>query len=449
MSSRRGSTKTGGRGATTRFIPGEVALAVGRPPAPDAPEGWRWVKLSDVARMESGHTPSRKHPEYWDGEVPWIGIRDAKEHHGEIIETTVQATNQLGIENSSARVLPAGTVCLSRTASVGYVVVMGQPMATSQDFANWICSDELDRHFLKYLLLAERKSFARFASGATHQTIYYPELKAFHVCLPPLREQKRIVAILDAAFAGIDAATVNAEKNLSSAGELFESYLDVLVTRGDGNWPIQRLGDIATKIGSGATPRGGRNVYKSDGISLIRSLNVHDRRFTAAKLAFIDDEQAGRLDHVTVESGDVLFNITGASVARCCLAPEDALPARVNQHVAIIRPKPRSLDPRLLCYLLTARSYKDRLLGIGEGGSTRQAITKGQLQNFSVSFPEATDVQRKIIATLDELASETKRLELSYNLKLTSLGELKQSILQKAFSGELTTKEPDREMAAA
>jgi type I restriction enzyme, S subunit len=252
MSSRRRSTKTGGRGATTRFIPGEVALAVGSPPAPKTPEAWRWVKLTDVARMESGHTPSRKHPEYWGGDVPWIGIRDAKEHHGEVIESTFEATNQLGIENSSARVLPTGTVCLSRTASVGYVVVMGQPMATSQDFANWICSEEVEPHYLKYLLLAERKSFARFASGATHQTIYYPELKAFHVCLPPLRAQQRIVAILDAAFAGIGAAVANAETNLANAREVFENYLKAIFLNGGEEWESRSIGEVCV-LKSGAT----------------------------------------------------------------------------------------------------------------------------------------------------------------------------------------------------
>jgi type I restriction enzyme S subunit len=96
--------------------------------------------LTVLARLESGHTPSRKHPEYWGGNIPWIGIQDARANDGQVIEDTEEKTNELGIENSSARVLPEKTVCLSRTASVGYVVIMGRPMATSQDFVNWVCS---------------------------------------------------------------------------------------------------------------------------------------------------------------------------------------------------------------------------------------------------------------------------------------------------------------------
>ncbi|WP_447986376.1 restriction endonuclease subunit S [Nitrospira sp. Nam74] len=189
-------TKTGGRDATLRHIPGRFALAVGMPKTASR-KGWRWSPLTQLARLESGHTPSRKHPEYWGGSVPWIGIQDAREHHGCKIEDTSQHTNELGIANSSARILPPNTVCLSRTASVGYVVVMARPMATSQDFVNWVCSDELNPDFLKYLFLAEGRQLLRFASGAVHQTIYFPEAKAFHICHPSLGEQLRVVSELD------------------------------------------------------------------------------------------------------------------------------------------------------------------------------------------------------------------------------------------------------------
>lgn len=194
-----------GRAATENVIPGRYALSVGDANMP-APPGWTWTLLTDVARLESGHTPSRNHPEWWGGEVPWIGIRDAREHHGETIHTTRENTNADGLANSAARLLPAGTVCLSRTASVGYVVVMGREMATSQDFVNWVCSEAVVPDFLKHLLIAENESLHRFSKGTTHSTIYFPEVKAFHVCLPPVAEQKRIVAKLDALQARADAA---------------------------------------------------------------------------------------------------------------------------------------------------------------------------------------------------------------------------------------------------
>lgn len=223
MESSRGETRTGGRPASTGVIPGDVALSVGKPER-SAPSDWRWTPLSDVARLETGHTPSRRHPEYWDGDIPWIGIKDATENHGRVLTDTFQHTNSLGISNSSARILPANTVCLSRTASVGYVVVMGKPMATSQDFVNWVCSDALDYRFLKYVLLAERRAFMRFASGTTHQTIYFPEVKAFHVCLPPIAEQRAIAEILSALDEKIELNGQMSETLEAMARALFKSW---------------------------------------------------------------------------------------------------------------------------------------------------------------------------------------------------------------------------------
>lgn len=117
--------------------------------------------------MESGHTPSRNYPDYWDGGVPWISIPDAREAHGREIHATTQTVSELGLANSSARLLPAKTVCLSRTASVGYVTTMGKPMATSQDFADWICTPALLPEFLMFALLAEGEHIRTFGEGSS------------------------------------------------------------------------------------------------------------------------------------------------------------------------------------------------------------------------------------------------------------------------------------------
>ena len=218
-------TKTGGRDATLRHIPGKLSLAVGMP-STGARDRWGWAALTDLARLESGHTPSRKHPEYWGGSVAWIGIQDARENHGKRITDTIQKTNELGIANSSARVLPENTVCLSRTASVGYVVVMGRPMATSQDFVNWVCSPKLVPDFLKYLFLAERREgLLRFASGAVHQTIYFPEAKAFHICYPDADEQRRIVQQCDILAEETQRLATLYERKLAALEALKKSLL--------------------------------------------------------------------------------------------------------------------------------------------------------------------------------------------------------------------------------
>ena len=165
-------------------------------------------------------------------------------------------------------------------------------------------------------------------------------------------------------------------------------------------WQECKLGDLATKIGSGATPRGGSNSYKSEGISLIRSQNVLDLQFTLNGLAFIDDIQAAALKNVTLEPNDILLNITGDSVARVCKVPNNILPARVNQHVAIIRTDINKLLPNFLLYNLIAQ--KEELLSQSEIGATRRAITKGMIEKFQIPVPPLPE-QKAIASVLSSL----------------------------------------------
>jgi type I restriction enzyme S subunit len=190
----------GGREATDKVVPGIAGLAI-NDPGGSLPRGWKWVSLLRVARQETGHTPSRSQPSYWDGGIPWIGIRDAGAHHGQHIMKTAQTISEAGLANSSARLLPAGTVCLSRTASVGYVTIMGASMATSQDFATWTCTKALLPEYLMYVLMAEGDGIRKFGMGTTHTTIYFPEIRAFHIALPPVEEQKEIVVRIRAIVA--------------------------------------------------------------------------------------------------------------------------------------------------------------------------------------------------------------------------------------------------------
>ena len=214
-----------GREATSNVTPGTAALSVNDPGTPPPP-GWAWTPLLRVARQETGHTPSRGVASYWDGgDVPWIGIRDAGAHHGTTIYDTMQKCTPLGLENSSARLLPTGTVCLSRTASVGYVTVLGKPMATSQDFATWTCTPALLPEFLKFALLAEGDDIRRFGEGSTHTTIYFPEIRALHICLPPVEEQREIVRILTSNAGGQTVANAEATRALTLLDRLEQSIL--------------------------------------------------------------------------------------------------------------------------------------------------------------------------------------------------------------------------------
>ncbi|MBK1640440.1 hypothetical protein CKO12_00795 [Chromatium okenii] len=177
------------------------------------------------------------------------------------------------------------------------------------------------------------------------------------------------------------------------------------------NWSVVKLKSITSKIGSGATPRGGQNSYQSKGISLIRSLNVYDFSFSEKNLAFLDEKQAKELNNVIVSKNDILLNITGASVARCCMANAKFLPARVNQHVAIIRVRPELADSRFVLFSINSPYLKSKLLSLAQGGATREALTKTTIENFEIPLPPLPIQTRiaEILSAYDDLIENNQR----------------------------------------
>lgn len=157
------------------------------------------------------------------------------------------------------------------------------------------------------------------------------------------------------------------------------------------NWKTYNLKDVTSKIGSGASSRGGKGAYHESGISLITSQNFLDFKFSVDGLAFINNEQATKLNNVTSEENDVLLNITGDSVARIRSVPKEFLPARVNQHVAIIRADKTKLNPDYLKYSLLEFTNKNLLLTLASAGATRNAITKSMIENFEINLPTVNE----------------------------------------------------------
>lgn len=196
-------------------------VPVGVPPEFEAaPAGWRWEKLTDIARLESGHTPSRQRPDWWGGDVSWVSLTEIRALDGRWTEETQIKTNPEGIAHSAARILPRGTVCFSRTASVGFVTIMAKPMATSQDFANWVCGDELAPEFLMHALIRSRSELRAIATGATHKTIYMPALNSFHVCLPERTTQERIVQRLKEQLDAVEQIRTASKSQLEEIEQL-------------------------------------------------------------------------------------------------------------------------------------------------------------------------------------------------------------------------------------
>lgn len=177
-------------------------------------------------------------------------------------------------------------------------------------------------------------------------------------------------------------------------------------------WQKIRLGDVCEKIGSGATPKGGAAVYTKKGVSFIRSQNVYNLEFDYDGLVYINNDTANKLKNVEIKESDVLLNITGDSVARTCLVPIELLPARVNQHVSIIRPDKKVLNPIFLNYYLVSPYMQAYMLNLAVGkGTSRNAITKGMIMEFEVPCPP-TEIQKKVISILkpyDDLIENNKK----------------------------------------
>jgi type I restriction enzyme S subunit len=198
------------------------------------PEHWLVVPVRYAAKLESGHTPSRSRPDWWENcKYPWISLSDVWQIRDGItkyITETKEKISDLGLANSAARLLPKGTVVLSRTASVGFSGIMGGEMATTQDFANWVCTSRLIPEFLLLVFRSMKDEFERLKYGSTHNTIYMPDIVRFRFALPPLPEQEATIRFLDERLASFQAFISDAERGISLLQERRSALISAAVT---------------------------------------------------------------------------------------------------------------------------------------------------------------------------------------------------------------------------
>lgn len=272
------------------------------------------------------------------------------------------------------------------------------------------------------------------------------DVAQIEIALPPLPEQRRIVARLEALearsrrarekLAEVPAQLAQARQSLLAAafrGTLTADWRKATASA----WRRSPLAGLVVKMGSGATPRGGRESYQADGVPLIRSMNVRFEGFTDDGLAFLDDEQADALKSVEVKTGDVLFNITGASIGRVCTAPSKMEGARVNQHVMRIRPTAELNGEFLAAYL--ASPEMQGFVFQNETGTTRQALTKGQIESFLIPLPPLAE-QHEIVRRLNAAFARLDAAAAAHAAAVAELDRLDQSLLARAFSGGLVAQ---------
>lgn len=274
------------------------------------PEDWSEVSITSVARLESGHTPSKKNPNYWNGAVQWISLHDTEKLDSLEIYSTTQTITEDGLKNSSARLLPAGTVAFSRTATVGKCCVMARAMATSQDFACYVCGPSLNNHFLVYLFRGMDRVWRGLMAGSIHNTIYMPVFKALKIPLPPVKEQRAIAT----ALSDMDALLDGLDRLIAKKHAIKQASMQQLLTGQtrlpgfSGEWEVKRLGDHLTFLKNGVNSRA--ELSWSDDVLYLHYGDIHGSSQVmldpaSVEMPSLPRVKASRLDRL--QNGDLIF----------------------------------------------------------------------------------------------------------------------------------------------
>ena len=338
--------------------------------------------------------------------------------------------NIVGTDLSSYKIVRTGQFAYGPVTSrngekISIALLSGEDCIISSSYTVFEIKDKnhLDAEYL--MLWFSRPEFDRYARYRSHGSVReifdWEEMCSVELPVPEISKQKEIVKAYRAIT---DRIELKRKINDNLVETLKTIYRDSFAGK---PFETKSLVDLCSKIGSGATPRGGKESYHNEGISLIRSTNVHDYVFSYSDLAFIDKTQADALSNVTVQTNDVLFNITGVSIARCCIVPPDVLPARVNQHVMILRPYLGEYMSYYLMFTLCDSKYKSLLLGIGQSGSTREAINKQEMEAFTIPVPAISEINAfgtKAATSYSQIRNNDREIAVLLELQRILLSQL-------------------------
>jgi type I restriction enzyme S subunit len=397
------------------------------------PSGWDLVRLTSIAKLESGHTPSRRNRAYWTGPIPWVSLHDSAALDVPEICSTAQTISKLGLEHSSARLLPKGTVVFSRTATVGKATVMGCEMATSQDFANYVCGDRVHNHYLVHLFRFMAPEWKRLMAGSTHNSIYMPVFQKLQVLLPPAPEQEAIAE----ALSNSDSFIESLEHLIAKKRQLKQGAMHELLT---GNkrlppfckeWEFIPLGELFTF-------KNGLNKAKQffgHGTPIVNYMDVFQQSaihspMLNGRVALTSQELAT----FEVRMGDVLFTRTSETadeVGMASVVVDEPKQTVFSGFLLRARPRNQRLcnEFKRHCF---ASAYVRRQI-ISRASYTTRALTNGRiLSAVTLRVPEPAE-QLAIAEILNDMDAEISALEG----KLAKAHNLKQGMMQQLLTGKV------------
>ena len=393
----------------------------------------RAVALKDVCRITNGGTPKSGVDSLWHGGVAWLTPAEMGKRVTPYIRETARSISQDGLANSSAKLVPSGSVILSTRAPIGHLAINEAPMAFNQGCRGLTPSDKLDTKYLYYFLYFSREALDKLGTGTTFKELSSSNLASFQIPLPPLDEQRRVVAVLDKAFAGIATATANAQKNLVNARALFESYsneaFEELAVAAVERPQLETLTEAKSEITYGVVKPGAIGS-----IRFVRGGDLIGGEVRLNRLRTITSEVSEQYRRTLLRGGELLMCLVGVP-GQCAIAPAELAGANIARQVGLIRLRPDVNAEYVKDYLQSPPGQMS--LGTFTGGSVQQVINLGDLRQVEIPLPERSkqDEMVKRIATVKRLSDHVAQ---KYEAKFAALTQLKQSLLQKAFAGELT-----------
>jgi len=384
--------------------------------------GWEVKKLGEVCKVIAGQSPEGRYYNSEENGLPFYqGKKEFTEKYlGQPTTWTTKITKEAKKDD----------ILMSVRAPVGPINFSTQKICIGRGLAAIRVSKAIDKEFLFDFLLKHENEIVG-NTGAVFNSINKAQIEAIEIPLPPLSEQQRIVTILDKAFEAINQAKENAEQNLKNAKELFESYLQsVFETKGE-DWEEKTLKEVCTKITDGThqTPK-----YFTDGVIFLSSKNVTSGKIDWDNVKYIDESQHLEMHkRVAPKVGDILLAKNGTTGVAAMVDRDVVFDIYVSlAHIRVLE----DVLPEFMLYFINSpfakQQFNKRLKGMGVPN-----LHLEEIREVVIPFPRQKNKQQAIVAKLDALSEQTKKLESIYEQKLANLEELKKSILQKAFNGEL------------
>ncbi|MEV4149371.1 restriction endonuclease subunit S [Amycolatopsis sp. NPDC049691] len=405
------------------------------------PSHWQSGNIRRFAQMKTGHTPSRSVPEYWESaEIPWFTLADVwqlRDGRQTYLGETENKINELGLANSAAELLPAGTVVLSRTASVGFSGIMPRPMATSQDFWNWVCGPTLLPEYLNYQFKSMAAEFKSLNMGSTHQTIYQKDAAALQIVVPPLDEQRAIADYLDRETARVDTLIEEQQRLIEMLRERRAAVISSALAPTN-SWVRRRVKHIGeTSLGkmldAGRSVRAGERPrpyvraadIRADGSVNLLSLN--EMPFSDAEMEMFD-----------LRAGDVLLIEGGATVGRPGFMFESAPGIAFQKTVNRLRVGPQT-NARFV-YWSMLRLYESAYYVNHYGSVSFVHLTGEKLREIELHLPPFQE-QRAIAAYLDEETTKIDTLVAETVQFIELSKERRAALITAAVTGQIDVRE--------